>query len=175
MPRTFHTVRELIYWEYSKLVSEKAVGNRTNYKFANYTFQKFRDGRISPSSILSENQQLFKAGDVCAYCGATQHLQWEHIIPVAAGGPDIFDNMVRARAPCNQKKGAKNPYQWFRTDQLNAIPRIVLGKFLKLVFDAYDRAGVIDSSEYMKLHCIERVTLGRIFEDSSVDVNQSMV
>ena len=37
MPRTFSTVRELIYWEYAKLISEKAVGDRMNYKFINFT------------------------------------------------------------------------------------------------------------------------------------------
>lgn len=71
MPRTFATVRELIYWEYAKLISEKAVGDRLNYKFANFTFRKLVQGKAAPSSILTENQQLFSLGDVCAYCGAT--------------------------------------------------------------------------------------------------------
>ena len=67
MPRTFSTVRELIYWEYAKLISEKAVGDRMNYKFTNFTFRRFVEGKAAPSSILTENQQLFALGDVCAY------------------------------------------------------------------------------------------------------------
>lgn len=39
MARTFATIRELIYWEYAKVISEKAVGDRLNYKFVNFTFQ----------------------------------------------------------------------------------------------------------------------------------------
>ena len=142
MPRSFSTVRDLIYWEYAKLISERAVGERLSYKFVNFTFRRLVDGKISPSSILTENKQLFTLGDVCAYCGATGSLQWEHIIPLALGGPDSIDNMVRACAPCNQTKGARDPYQWFLGGgRGDAIPRLVLGKFLKVVFEEYSARG----------------------------------
>ena len=164
MPRTFATVRELIYWEYAKLISEKAVRDRLNYKFANFTFQKLLQGKATPSSILSENQQLFLLGNVCAYCGATGALHWEHIIPVSIGGPDSIDNMVRACAPCNLAKGALDPYQWyFRKKAGEQIPRIVLGKFLKVVFEEYAAHDRLDSPEFMRLHGVERVTLSSIF------------
>lgn len=164
MARTFATVRELIYWEYAKVISEKAVGDRLNYKFANFTFQKLLQGKATPSSILSENQQLFLLGDVCAYCGATGSLHWEHIIPVSIGGPDSIDNMVRACPPCNLAKGALDPYQWYLQKKIpEQIPRIVLGKFLKVVFEEYAAHHLLDSPEFMKLHAIERVTLSSIF------------
>ena len=31
MPSNFSTVRELIYWEYAKLIAGAAVGDRLNY------------------------------------------------------------------------------------------------------------------------------------------------
>jgi hypothetical protein len=163
MPRHFATVRELIYWEYAKLISEKAVGNRLNYKFSNFTFRKLIEGNTTPSSILKENKQLFVLGDVCAYCGATGPLHWEHIIPVSLGGPDCIDNMVRACAPCNLTKGARDPYQWYLGSKAEPIPRIVLGKFLKIVFDEHAARGLLDSAEFMKIYSIERVTLSSIF------------
>lgn len=164
MPRTFATVRELIYWEYAKLISEKAVGNRLNYKFANFTFRKLVEGGSTPSSILAENQQLFMLGNVCAYCGATGPLHWEHIIPVSLGGPDSIDNMVRACPPCNLAKGARDPYQWYlATKKDDLIPRLVLGKFLKVVFEEYATHNLLDSAEFMKPHAVERISLSSIF------------
>ena len=166
MPRSFSTVRDLIYWEYAKLISERAVGERLSYKFVNFTFRRLVDGKISPSSILTENKQLFTLGDVCAYCGATGSLQWEHIIPLALGGPDSIDNMVRACAPCNQTKGARDPYQWFLGGgRGDAIPRLVLGKFLKVVFAEYSARDLLDSTEYMREHAVERVSLSSVFLD----------
>ena len=163
MPRTFSTVRELIYWEYAKLISGEAVGDRMNYKFTNFTFQKLVQKKAAPSSILTENQQLFLLGDVCAYCSAAGKLHWEHIIPVSLSGPNSIDNMVRACAPCNLEKGARDPYQWYLGKKSDPIPRLVLGKFLKVVFEEYAARGFLDSADFMKLHAIERVKLSAIF------------
>ncbi|WP_083214946.1 HNH endonuclease [Immundisolibacter cernigliae] len=165
MPRVFATVRELIYWEYAKLISEKAVGDRLNYKFVNFTHQKLMHGRATPSSILSENKQLLLMGDVCAYCGTTTgSLHWEHIVPRSIGGPDNIDNMVRACAACNLRKGARDPYQWCLGNKITApISRVVLGKFLKVVFDEYAAHDLLDSAEYMRNHAVERITLSDIF------------
>lgn len=166
MPRGFATVRDLIYWEYAKLISERAVGDRLSYRFVNFTYRRLLEGKVSPSSILTENKQLFELGDVCAYCGATGPLQWEHIIPLALGGPDSIDNMVRACAPCNQTKGARDPYQWFLgAGRGDSIPRIVLGKFLKVVFEEYSARDLLDSTEYMRAHAVERVSLSSVFLD----------
>lgn len=170
MPRTFFTVRELIYWEYAKLISERAVGDRQNYKFANFTYQKLIQGKANPSSILAENQQLFFMGDVCAYCGATGALHWEHIIPLSVGGPDTIDNMVRACGPCNLTKGARDPYQWYlgnkpeHGNKPEQIPRVVIGKFLTVVFEKYAASNLLDSTDYMTTHAVERITLSSIFQ-----------
>ncbi len=163
MPRHFTTVRKLIYWEYAKLISEKAVGDHLNYKFINFIYRKLIEGKATPSSILTENKRLFIQGDICAYCGSKGPLHWEHIIPVSRGGPDSIDNMVRACAPCNLTKGARDPYQWYLGSKAEPIPRIVLGKFLKIVFQEYTARGVLDSTEFMNLYSIERVTLSSIF------------
>ena len=172
MPRRFATVRDLIYWEYAKIISGSAIGDRLNFKFVNFTFRKLVEGKISPSAILTENKQLFMLGDVCAYCGTTGPLQWEHIIPVSLGGPDNIDNMVRACAPCNLSKGARDPYQWFLgAGRGDSIPRLVLGKFLKLVFEEYSARELLDSTEYMRRHTVERMSLSSIFLDQSAPAN----
>lgn len=162
MPKHFKSPRELIYWEYAKIIAAKAVGERLNYKFINFSYHKMLKGELGLSTVLRENQQLFSEGDICAYCGASGNLQWEHIIPLSRGGPDTFDNLVRACAPCNQAKGVRDPYQWYADRQMeNLIPRIVWGKFLKLVFDEYAKHGLLDTTQV-----VERCSLSRIFATS---------
>jgi hypothetical protein len=161
MGRHFTTVRELIYWEYATIIAGKAVGDRHNCKFVKCTFRKLMNCKVTPTSILAEKQQKCLSGETCAYCGASQQLQWEHILPLSLGGPDSIDNMVRACPQCNQAKGARDPYQWLLGDK--PIPRMVLGKFLKVVYEKYERENLLDSEDYMKSHAIERITLGSIF------------
>ena len=137
-PSHVKTIRELIYWEYAKLISEAAVGSRKNYGFITHTYKKLKSGQMNPSDILRENQMLVKGDNACAYCDAdNDNFHWEHIIPKSRGGPDTIDNMVLACPGCNLSKGAKDPFEWYGNDRKYEIPRIVLGKYLKLVFDAH--------------------------------------
>ena len=91
----------MIFWEYAKLIAGSAVGRRDDWKFVVKMWNKLRWGYIHPSSVLIENKKLVEVPNECAYCGSTDELQWEHIIPKSRGGPDTIDNLVRACRACN--------------------------------------------------------------------------
>mgnify|MGYP001572791671 CR=1 FL=1 len=57
-PPVVKTIRDLIYWEYAKLIAGSAVGDRKNYDFVMYTFNNLRKGNLKPSTILRENKTL---------------------------------------------------------------------------------------------------------------------
>jgi hypothetical protein len=163
MARSFDTVRDLLYWEYAKLIAGSAMGDRRAFGFVTVTYNKLRAGKLNPTAILTENKRLIAEGKSCAYCGATGRLEWEHVIPLALGGPDSIDNLVRACRSCNAAKGARDPYQWLLDQPEKEVPRLVLGKLLKLLFDAYEQQGLLDSPEYMKDKDVRRGTLTRVF------------
>ncbi|MBA7603671.1 hypothetical protein ES703_10786 [subsurface metagenome] len=146
-PRNVKSIRDLIYWEYAKLIAGRAVGDRKNYRFVMHMFQCLKKGKITPSLILKENKMLVEGECCCAYCGSKESLQWEHIIPKSRGGPDNIDNMVQSCKECNCKKGSKGPFEWYGLERRYEIPRIVLGKYLKLVFDEHERVGALDSED----------------------------
>ena len=146
-PKNVRTIRELIYWEYAKLIAGSVVGNRKNYAFVMHTYQRLKNGKISPSDILKENKMLVEGECCCAYCGAKESLHWEHIIPKSRGGPDNIDNMVQACKGCNLKKGAKDPFEWYGLDKRYEIPRVVLGKYLKLIFNEHEKVGTLDAED----------------------------
>jgi hypothetical protein len=144
-PRNVRTIRQLIYWEYAKLISGSALGDRKNYGFVMHTYKKLESGRLAPSAILRENQKLVEGGMVCAYCGEGRDLQWEHIIPRSRRGPDTIDNMVLACRACNLAKSDRDPFEWYGLDRRYEVPRLVLGKYLKLAFDFHEQAGTLDA------------------------------
>lgn len=163
MPRSFATVRQLLYWEYSKLVAGSAIGNRRAFAFVNTTYSKLLASNSALPDILRENKLLLEQGNSCAYCGEVTKLHWEHIIPKAAGGPDHIDNLVRACERCNLTKGPRDPYQWYYPDRMDNIPRLVLGKLLKTLFDAYSEKNLLDSEDYMRASKVQRTTLCQVF------------
>lgn len=147
-PKNIKTIRQLIYWEYAKLIAGSAVGDRKNFGFVMHTFKKLDSGQMAPSDILHENKMLVYCEKSCAYCNAqVAALQWEHIIPRSRGGPDSMDNMVLACKPCNLAKSDRDPFEWYGEDRQYEVPRLVLGKYLKLIFDMHDHAGSLDLAD----------------------------
>ena len=45
----------------------------------------------------------------CQYCGRTEDLTFDHVIPRSRGGRTTWENIVTACAPCNLAKGGRTP------------------------------------------------------------------
>jgi len=164
-PKNVKTVRELVYWEYAKLISGSAVGDRKNYGFVMHTFKKLKENQLHPSAILKENKKLVEESGKCAYCGCDDSaLHWEHIIPKSRGGPDIIDNMVQSCPKCNLSKSDKDPFEWYGEGRKYEIPRLVLGKYLKLVFEVYEKSGILDALDVNQDGKLDVFDLGSIFK-----------
>ena len=152
------SVREALLYHYALLIADAFVGCRSGaapvlrvgtpyWSFATATYRRLLNGEISPSAILRENKILVSAKDQCAYCDSAGPLQWEHVIPLARGGPNTIDNLVLACARCNQSKGAADLIAWYDYDWAR-VPRLPMGKYLKLLMDAHDAAGTLDATEF---------------------------
>ena len=161
----FHlaNVFETIMYEYAKLIADQAVEERATlepaervskdyWSFVSLTFKKLRSGKISASSILRENKKLVHEGNKCAYCGSEGTLQWEHIVPRSRGGPNTIDNMVQSCPKCNREKAARNPIEWYESKGIHRkhIPRMVMGKLLKLTLEEHRKRNTIQAVEFPK-------------------------
>lgn len=146
-PPAVKTIRDLIYWEYAKLIAGSAIDDRKNYGFVMHTYQRLKNQQIKPSDILRDNKRLFAAGKVCAYCGSIDGLEWDHIIPLAKIQLTSIDNQVWACKHCNSSKGGRDPFEWYGLERRYEIPRIVLGKYLKLIYEIHERQGTLDKSD----------------------------
>ena len=52
---------------------------------------------------------FLRDGFQCVYCGATENLTFDHVIPRSKGGRTTWNNIVAACSPCNLKKGGRMP------------------------------------------------------------------
>jgi hypothetical protein len=162
-PKNVRTIRQLIYWEYAKLIAGRAVGDSKNYRFVMHCYKKLENGHMTPSTILRENKLLVESKKVCAYCeNVCDDLQWEHIIPLSRGGPDTIDNMVLACRKCNLAKGTCDPFEWYGKERRYEIPRLVLGKYLKLVFEIHEQMGTPNASDLNADGTLDILDLGAI-------------
>lgn len=47
----------------------------------------------------------------CQYCGASDDLTFDHVIPRTLGGRTTWENVAAACSPCNLRKGGRTPAQ----------------------------------------------------------------
>lgn len=59
--------------------------------------------------VLSRKNILKRDANTCQYCGSTDDLTIDHIIPKSRGGADSWENLVAACNKCNHKKGNRTP------------------------------------------------------------------
>ena len=51
-------------------------------------------------------------GHACVYCGATDELTIDHVIPLSRGGNNHLNNLTTACRRCNQSKYNRTPEEW---------------------------------------------------------------
>lgn len=79
----------------------------------------------SPSRYIAPavKRAVIAAGS-CRYCGATEGLTVDHIIPFALGGTHDPKNLQCACQPCNSKKRTKSHQQFLRIIRKNRLNKI---------------------------------------------------
>ena len=161
-PSAVKTVRELIFWEYAKLIA-RGAGFESNYRFIMSRFQKLKRGEMQWSDIMRDDRKTIERGkSSCIYCSCTENLSWDHLIPLNKGGPNIISNQVFACRSCNSSKGDKDIFEWY-TGRHEEIPALVKSKYLKLVYDFHEAMGTLDLPDIDADGDLDVMDLGAVF------------
>ena len=150
-PPVVKTIRDLIFWQYAKIISESAGYGKKQFGFVMNRFKKLSSGEINWSTSIREYVKEKEKKDVCIYCGRKTELTLEHILPRSRGGPDIADNAVWICKSCNSSKSDKRLYELFEIERRYEVPRIAEGKYLKLLYSLHEKMGTLKLSDVSKL------------------------
>jgi hypothetical protein len=150
-PKYVDTVRRLIYWQYAQLIA-KAAGFEANYGFVVSRYKKLESGEMVWSSSVRDYEKELDKGRICIYCGSTEGLSTDHIVPISRAGVDpriiavvdSSDNCVCACKKCNSSKGDRDVFEWYGPDRLDEVPKLVVSKFLKLAYRVHETQGTLD-------------------------------
>jgi hypothetical protein len=142
-PPYVKTIREEILYEYAKLISRSAY-NSVQRGFITDRFKKLRDGEISISDSIREWEREQELPKECVFCGNTEGLSTDHLIPRNRGGDDSADNLVQACQTCNASRGDKGVLEWLGLKKKDGLHRLVAGKYLKQLLRVHEAAGTLD-------------------------------
>lgn len=85
------------------------------------SYQASRRHRLTSGGYtqMEWNALLNEWSNACAYCGSTETLEADHIVPLSRGGPNTIENIVPACQKCNRSKGPKFVGEWLSQTRWN--------------------------------------------------------
>jgi 5-methylcytosine-specific restriction endonuclease McrA len=61
---------------------------------------------------VTKNEILKLYNANCFYCGSSEEIQIDHVMPISRGGKHSIGNLVAACGPCNRQKHSKTVMEW---------------------------------------------------------------
>ena len=161
-PKAVKTIRDLIFWEYAKLISGAALSDKKNFGFIMYNFKELQSGKKEWSEILREDLSVDMTK--CVYCNRVEDLTNDHIVPKRQCHFLEIHNIVKACKSCNSSKSDTDLIEWWGLERRYEIPRIVIGKYLKLLYLCHNCRGTLDKEDINNDNELNLLDLGAIFK-----------
>lgn len=98
--------------------AKKIREQQRQYDLANRERRKDSDGRRRAKKLSNGIYEISKKelkriySSACFYCGSTNSIHADHVIPISKGGRHSIGNLVPACAKCNMSKGSKLLIEW---------------------------------------------------------------
>jgi len=143
-PSAVKSVRDIIFYQYAKIISNSAGFGKENFRIIMSTWKKLKSGSLHWSTSVREWLHEHENPNICIYCGIDGELTTEHILPRSRGGDDIPDNVVRVCKSCNSSKGGKRLYEWKGLEAKDRHHRIAEGKYLKYLYSLHEKQGTLN-------------------------------
>lgn len=169
-PPEVKTVRDLILWQYAKIISKAEEAEKTRHASVKLRFEKLRSGEIvwrdSIRSFLLERERP----DTCIYCGAGSNLSHGHLIEPRRGGPDTPGNVVTACRTCMASKGDSGVYEWYTAHRRERVPPAAEGKYLSLLYELHEQGGRLDIDRFDLEPLCGHCQVGYLCEETELTV-----
>ncbi len=144
------TVREQIAFCYANLARAHVALKRGARKYAR-TDHMIRaklqrgliDGTMRMRSLYDDERIKMTVPQACYYCGGTERLCVDHLIPKMRGGPDASDNLIWSCRRCNSSKGGQDLIEWM-TAKNRFPPILLLRRYVKIVARYCEEYGLLD-------------------------------
>jgi hypothetical protein len=105
-----------------------------NYMIRAKLYKGLLDGKMKLGLFFDDEKVKFEVGKKCNYCGRSDNLAYDHIIPRAKLVLDQSDNLLIACKKCNSSKRDLDLLEWMNK-QNTTLPILVLRRYLKLVIE----------------------------------------
>lgn len=150
-PKNIATVRDLLLWSYANLaMAHAAVSDgseeygRTHFAIRSRLYKGLSKDSMHLGPLADDERLKMVLPQSCCYCGSTESLAADHLIPLKKGGANTGDNLVWACRKCNSSNGATDALEWMARRQ-QFPPLLLLRRYLKLAIELSHERGIMDA------------------------------
>lgn len=144
-------VLQHIAWSYANLARADVAlqegcerYRRTHHMIRSRLFTGLKNGTMAMRFIYDDERLKMTLPTACCYCGATDNLSMDHLIPRVRGGADVADNLVYACRSCNSSKQGCDMLEWM-AKKGSFPPILLLRRYMKLVARYCDENGLMST------------------------------
>ncbi|HLC17003.1 MAG TPA: HNH endonuclease [Thermodesulfovibrionia bacterium] len=136
------TIGQSLFWAYSNfsmmvasLSHEEQEYQQSDYIIRNRMYYGLLRGKLQIASLVKDEKFKMRTSDRCCYCGETNNLSLEHLIPLKRGGTHDPANLIMACRSCNSSKGVMDYLEWIMIKK-NEFPHLgILRRYFKITID----------------------------------------
>jgi hypothetical protein len=143
-PAYVKTIREEIFFEYAKLISRSTLKGNVDYPFVSNRFKALLNGKITMAGMNREWPGDLDQPPACAFCGHTDELELDYLIPLGRGGSPSSENTVLSCPACRASRGEKGVFQWLGLEKSEGLDPFIAGRYLQELFDAHSQKGTLE-------------------------------
>ncbi|NPD90263.1 MAG: HNH endonuclease [Asgard group archaeon] len=151
LPQNIRSIKDLIFWQYAKIISHSSGYGRSNLQFIGNYYQKLQNEEITWENALKEFKSTLEITQSCAFCGEVRKLSVEKMLSSVTELSDNRENYIMLCKNCNSAKGDKGLYQWYGFENLEDIPRNMEGKYLKLLYELHQKRETLSEENISSL------------------------
>ena len=144
------TVGELLHWSYANLAMAHAAVTAKAEKYGRVQFMirarlfaGLNKGTLKLGALADDERLKMVLPQACCYCGRSDFLSADHLIPTKRGGANTGDNLVWACRSCNSSKCARDALEWL-ADRGQFPALLLLRRYLKLAIEMSRDRGIMD-------------------------------
>jgi hypothetical protein len=169
-PPEVRTVRDLIYWQYAKIISKEEEAEKVRHASVKIRFEKLLSGEIVWADSIRSFILEHDTPDACIYCGAVAELSRGNLIAPRRGGPDSPGNVVTACRACQASKGDSGVYEWYSAHRRERVPPFAEVKYLSLLYELHERGGRLDIDRFDLEPICGHCEVGYLCEETELTV-----
>jgi hypothetical protein len=150
-PHNVNSIKNLIYWQYSKLYAE-SKGNWENfYSEIVNKYNKLKSGENKWLEDINNFIDKYERKNECIYCGSKGDIFQSYLMQIQHGGLNTTENMIHVCPNCDSSRENKLFYDWWyesvpiaKSNGLFFPSLIAEVKYLKLLYDLHDNKDTLN-------------------------------